>query len=137
MKRISIISIVAFGIIIFLGAFTFNFNSKELNTTANTQDELNLDFPDDVKKILKTSCFDCHTAASKNIKAKGALNFNKWNDYKTTKKIGKLNDLCELVQDGDMPTSKYLKNYPDKKLNEEQVKLICDWTKKETNSLME
>jgi len=136
MKRL-VSGVLTLGIIALLGAFTFNFNSKELNTTANTQDELNLGFPDDVKKILKTSCFDCHTSASKNIKSKGALNFNKWDDYKTTKKIGKLNDLCELVQDGDMPTSKYLKNYPDKKLNEEQVKIICDWTKKEISSLME
>jgi hypothetical protein len=101
------------------------------------QDELNLGFPEDVTKILNNSCFGCHTGQSKNEKAKFKLNFSKWNDLKATTKIGKLDDICKMLKEGEMPPERFLSNNPDKALTAEQKTLMCNWVDEETKKLME
>ena len=41
------------------------------------EDDLYLGWPEEVMTLLERSCFDCHTAESGNVKAKGKLNFSK------------------------------------------------------------
>ena len=93
-------------------------------------------FPADIDKLLISSCYECHSTDSRNTNAKEALNFQQWNDYKVSKQIGLLDEICELVGDNKMPPEKYLSFNPDKKLSEEQIKKICDWTEKESGKLM-
>ena len=93
-------------------------------------------FPDEVNKVLVASCYNCHSTDAKNKDAREALNFEKWDDYRVTKKIGLLGKICELVEEGKMPLAKYLDNNPDRKLSDTQKQLICEWSKKETSSLM-
>ncbi len=114
----------------------FAFTTKE-KQDVSPGDELNLGFPEDVHTILETSCFDCHTAESKKNYANKKLNFREWTNYDDVKKIAKLNDICEEITEGKMPTKKYLEQYPNRKLNAEQVTLICKWTEEEGNRLME
>jgi len=93
-------------------------------------------FPEDVEKVLKNSCFDCHSTASKNKDAKGTLNFETWNDYKLTKKISQMTSISEVLEEGTMPPEKYLGFKPDRALSDEQVKLVREWCSKETEKLM-
>ena len=93
--------------------------------------------PDDVLDVLKNSCFDCHSNAASGDKSKNALNFDEWDNYKVSKKISKLADICEFVGEGKMPPEKYLKNKPDNAPSDSQKTLICDWTRKESANLME
>ena len=93
--------------------------------------------PEDVKKILSNSCYACHSTGAKAKNAVKALNFRKWNDYKTTKKIGLLNNISEVVEEGAMPPEKFLKKYPEKALSGEDKEIILEWTKKETAKIME
>jgi cytochrome c5 len=92
--------------------------------------------PDDVKEVLKASCYDCHSNDASGKKSKIALNFDKWEGYKLTKKISKLEDICTLVGENKMPPEKYLKSNPDGALSDDQIKLICDWTGKASEELM-
>jgi hypothetical protein len=94
------------------------------------------DFPKKVSGILSNSCYDCHTTGAKAQKAVDALDFKKWEAYKLTKKISLLTKTCEVVEKGEMPPEKYLKNYPDKALSESDIKTICNWTKKESEKLI-
>ncbi len=94
------------------------------------------DFPKKVSGILENSCYDCHTTGSKADKALDALDFKKWEDYKLTKKISLLTKICEVVEKGDMPPGKYVKQDPDKALSESDIKTICNWTKKESEKLI-
>lgn len=96
-----------------------------------------IEMPDNVKEILKNSCYDCHSAESSNSKAKIALNFDKWDGYKDSKKISKLDAICEVVAKDKMPPEKYLKKAPEKALTEEQEKIMCSWADKEANKLLE
>ena len=95
------------------------------------------EIPDEVAKVISLSCYDCHSTDARNKDAREALNFEKWDDYRLTKKIGLMGDICKMVEGGKMPPEKYLTRKPDNKLTEEQKELICDWTKKESDKLME
>jgi len=114
------------------GAFLFFvFQSFTFNPLAGSE------FPADVKEVLKTSCDDCHSKDASNKKGKLALNFDKWDDYKLTKRISKLDAICEVIEEGKMPPEKYLKGNPDKALNAELQELICNWAEDESVKLME
>ena len=105
------------------------------NTSAQSSDPP-ADFPKKVSGILSNSCYDCHTTGAKAQKAVDALDFNKWEEYKLTKKISLLTKICEVVEKGDMPPGKYLKQNPEKALSASDVKTICNWTKKESEKLI-
>ncbi|MFH0757587.1 MAG: heme-binding domain-containing protein [Bacteroidota bacterium] len=96
-----------------------------------------LPIPEDVQGVLKNSCYDCHSNEASNKKAQFVLNFNKWEEFKASKKISRLEDICALVEEGKMPPEKYVNNKPDRALSDSQKALICDWTKKESATLME
>lgn len=98
---------------------------------------LGLGFPEEVTKILETSCFDCHTAGAKSEKALNKLNFSTWQENSVGKKIHKLDEITEEVKEGTMPPEKYLKYNPDSKLTKEQVDLIAKWAKMEGEKLLE
>jgi hypothetical protein len=95
------------------------------------------DFPKKVTTILTNSCYDCHTTGAKAEDAVKALDFKKWEEYKLTKKISLLTEICEVVQAGEMPPGKYLKQHPDKTLSESDIKTICNWTQKESEKLIQ
>jgi hypothetical protein len=94
------------------------------------------DFPEEIAGILKSSCYDCHSKGAKSDKALKAVQFDIWEDYRLTKKIGLLAEIAEVVEEGDMPPKKYLENKPDRKLTDSQKKQLVDWTEKESERLM-
>ena len=93
--------------------------------------------PEEISAILESSCYDCHSTGAKSEDALKAVQFDVWDDYRVTKKIGTLGKIAEVVEEGKMPPKKYLEHKPDKKLTEDQKKLLLDWTKKESESLMQ
>ena len=93
--------------------------------------------PDDVKEILETSCYNCHSNEGSNQKAIDALNFDQWDGYKKTKQISKLESICEVVSEAKMPPEKYLDKNPDKALSDEQKKILCNWTDESSTKLIE
>jgi Haem-binding domain len=94
-------------------------------------------FPDDIGMLIESSCYDCHAKGSKSEDALKAVNFSDWEDYRITKKIGMLEKICEVVEEDKMPPKKYLENKPDRKMSDAQKKLLCEWTKKESDKLMQ
>jgi hypothetical protein len=91
---------------------------------------------EEVKSILKTSCYDCHSDAATNKKARTALNFDTWDELSDNKKVGKLADICSLVEEGKMPPSKYLNSKPEAALDAKQKKLVCDWAAEESKKIL-
>ena len=94
-------------------------------------------FPDEITTILKSSCYDCHFTGSTSEKALKAVNFEQWDEYRLTKQIGLLGDIGKVVEEGKMPPGKYLENKPDAKLSEAQIKQLADWTRQESEKLMQ
>ncbi len=103
--------------------------------------------PENVKKILETTCFDCHSSKTtypwynsitpvnywleEHIKdGKKHLNFSKWSSYSLKKKEHKMDELYEEVEAGEMPLNSYTWTHAEANLTPEQVVEIVTWGKK-------
>lgn len=92
--------------------------------------------PDNVKAVVKNSCFGCHNTDSKNEDGKEALDFKKLEELSMIKQISAYKEIGEVVEEGEMPPKKFLERYPDKKLSEDDKKLLMAWSKKEAEALV-
>lgn len=100
--------------------------------------------PEEIKNILVTSCYDCHSDFTNHMwyesiqpigwwihhhidDGKRHLNFSQFNTYKDKKKAHKLEELSEMVSSGEMPMSSYTLVHGNAKLSAEQQKALIDW----------
>ncbi|MFN3136976.1 MAG: heme-binding domain-containing protein [Allomuricauda sp.] len=98
----------------------------------------------EVKAILNTACYDCHSDNTEypwynNIApvsywladhiedGKKHLNFSDWQNYDTKKKDHKLEELIEEVKEGEMPLKEYTWTHGDAKLTQEQISALVAW----------
>ncbi len=101
----------------------------------------------EVKQILKTACYDCHSANTEypwynNIApvsywladhiedGKRHLNFSDWDNYDNKKKDHKLEEVIEEVKEGKMPLNEYTWTHADADLSDEQINALVAWAKK-------
>ena len=103
--------------------------------------------PKEVQKILKGSCFDCHSNITKypwysditpvnywmndHVKVgKKKLNFSMWDTYSLKRKAHKMDELHEEVAKKKMPLDSYTWTHFDAKLSQEQIDEMVAWGKK-------
>lgn len=103
--------------------------------------------PAEVTQILKTTCFDCHSAKTNypwynNITpvnywldehvrdGKKHLDFSKWSEYSLKKKEHKMDELHEEVEEKEMPLNSYTWTHADANLTQEQIDAVVAWGKK-------
>jgi len=101
---------------------------------------------DTVLKILKTSCYDCHSnntkypwyayvqplgwVLNKDIQnGKEQLNFSEFGTYKPRRQKSKLISIRQRIKDKSMPMNSYLRMHKNAELSETEKKLIFDWIK--------
>ena len=104
--------------------------------------------PIEVKAMLQTSCYDCHsnntnyvwydyvqparTLVENHIKnAKQDLNFNEGGTYSNRKQERLLNSIKEQIETKQMPLSSYTIMHKKAKLNDEQIKVLTNWLKEQ------
>lgn len=92
--------------------------------------------PENVKAAIDKSCFGCHNTDSRNDDAKEKLDFKKLDKLTTIKKISAYKEIGETIEKGEMPPKRFLKNYPDKNLTDDEKKLLMEWSKKEAEALV-
>jgi cytochrome c551/c552 len=124
MKKISIFMIT---LVIGFMFVNFSIEDKKAPQEKVKTDAVTYHVPEDVQQILDNSCVGCHNSDSKNIKGKGKLKFDELADLKLHKQVGKLADIADVVKEGDMPPSKFLKNYPDRALSKEDNEKLVNW----------
>lgn len=108
-----------------------------------------IDAPANVKSILKTSCYDCHSnetdwpwysyvapvsflVASDVQNARKRVNFSEWDKYDDEKKEKKKGAILDDVEEGEMPLPKYLITHPNAELNSEKIKELKNWVNSKT-----
>ncbi|HTN20723.1 MAG TPA: heme-binding domain-containing protein [Pelobium sp.] len=108
--------------------------------------------PDNVKAVLKISCYDCHSNNTKypwyaNIqpggwwlalhikKGKSELNFDEFGTYSERKQISKLKAISNSIKDGTMPLNSYTLIHRDAKLSGVEKEMILNWIEKTKGSL--
>ena len=104
--------------------------------------------PVEVKAMLQTSCYDCHSNNTKYVwydyiqparaivenhikNAKEDLNFNEWGTYTNRKQERLLNSIKEQIETKQMPLSSYTLMHKNAKLNNEQIKTLINWLKEQ------
>ena len=102
--------------------------------------------PEDVNLILKNTCYDCHSNNTRypwynNIapvsywladhvkQAKEELNFSGWENYSSKKKSHKLEEVVEVIEEGEMPLKEYTWTHAEAKLTDAQKEAIIQWAK--------
>ncbi len=100
--------------------------------------------PQEVREILKSSCYDCHSnqteypwynaiapvsywIADHIDHGKGELNFSEWDSYGPRKKDHKLEEVVETVKSGEMPLEEYTWTHGDAQLTDEQRRAVVEW----------
>lgn len=103
--------------------------------------------PENIQKIMKESCFDCHSNTTKypwyfNVTpvnywiaehiedGKKHLNLSEWSSYSLKKKEHKMDELYEEVEKGEMPLDSYTWTHGEANLTQEQIDAIVTWGKK-------
>lgn len=144
MKTGTKISLLIVGILIGI-----QFLRIEKNTsTEKSADYISAKFevPADVEDILKTACYDCHSNNTvypwySNIQPVGwwlnhhveegkhELNFDEFASYKPKRQLHKIEEMEEMVMEGEMPLSSYTLMHGDARLSNEQKQLLKEWCK--------
>ena len=100
--------------------------------------------PADVRGILERSCADCHSHATvwpwyshvapvswlvaEDVEhARKDLNLSLWADYKQKRDENKMEELCDIVEEGEMPLKKYTFLHPSAKLSDADRRRLCEW----------
>ncbi|MFA3782282.1 heme-binding domain-containing protein [Melioribacteraceae bacterium 4301-Me] len=106
--------------------------------------------PPDVKKILRNSCYDCHSnetkwpwysyiapiswLVEKDVKSgRKHLNFSEWEKLTTKKKDKKREEIWEQISKDEMPLDIYTYMHPNAKLSLLQKNIIKNWLNNSNN----
>jgi len=100
--------------------------------------------PEKISNILRTSCYDCHSnetawtwyayvapvsflVADDVKEGRKHMNFSEWNKYDDKKKAKYLDEIIEVIEEGEMPLTSYTFIHPNAKLDAYRIKMIKDW----------
>jgi len=112
----------------------------------------NYQSPDSTKQLIQTSCYDCHSnntvypwyaeiqpvawwLADHVNEAKSELNFSEFASYTPKKADHKLEEVTEVIQEGEMPLKSYTLIHGNAKLSEAQKTGIITWAKELRNQI--
>jgi hypothetical protein len=103
------------------------------------------DGPPAVAKVLRASCYDCHShetswpwysrvapvswlVAHDVEEARGRVNFSLWGSYDRKRRERLAEEIWEEVEKGEMPLPAYLLAHPDARPGEAAKATIRDWS---------
>ncbi len=149
-KIIKIIAILVFVSFVGIQIIRPNRTNPPINKAETLEATTNV--PENIKAIFNRSCNDCHSNKTvypwySNIapiswklvehieEGRDEMNFSKWGTYSKERKQRKLEKICEEVEERKMPHNQYLWIHWDAKLSDEQIKILCNWTKNEMEKI--
>ncbi len=98
----------------------------------------------DVAVILSTSCYDCHSNNTKSMfymriqpvgwwvmdhinEGKEELNFDEFGAYSLRRQYHKLEEIAEMVEEGEMPLTSYTLIHGEAELSDAQKTSLVEW----------
>jgi hypothetical protein len=145
MKKYFTKKIILGSLLVILITIQFIRPAKNQGEASGPEDITNsVNVPADVKNILVTSCYDCHSNYTNHMwyeniqpigwwianhinEGKRELNFSVFNTYKDKRKAHKFEEIGEMVSEDEMPMSSYTWIHRKAKLNDEQKRLLINW----------
>jgi len=134
-------------IVVFVGFVGIQFipSKRNLSDTVSENDFVRtFKPPDQIQKLLKTSCYDCHSNNTRypwynklqpaawfmegHIKeGKEELNFSEFGGYSKRRQRSKLKSIISQTKSGEMPIPSYTYVHWDAILSEQEKKMLEDW----------
>ncbi len=116
---------------------------------SNPPTTLEISAPAEVLSILKRSCYDCHSHATKwpwysyvapvswlvahdVEEAREELNFSTWDQYDAKKQAHKIEEIWHEVEEGEMPLTGYLYVHSDATLSDKDKAILKAWAGKQS-----
>jgi len=107
--------------------------------------EQEVDAPSGARAVLERSCFDCHSHATRwpwyswvapvswllahdVSEAREHLNFSTWGRYDPEERKENLEEIAEVLEEGEMPPWFYLPLHPDARLSAADLAAVRAWT---------
>ena len=101
--------------------------------------------PADVAELLRRSCYDCHSnetvwpwysriapvswlVASDVHEGREHLNFSTWNRLDAEERADLMDEVWEVVSEGEMPLWFYLPLHPDARLTDSDLAILRQWS---------
>ncbi len=143
MKKIfKIIALILFGVVLIIQFIRPDKNESGYESIVYFENETKPN--DQIKAILKDSCYDCHSnqtvypwyaeiapvsywLADHVEHGREHFNVSDWEQYSNKKKDHKLEELIEEVEEGEMPLNSY--TWMHGSLNEQDKEIIIQWAK--------
>ena len=108
--------------------------------------------PAEVSAVFARSCNDCHSNKTNwrwythvapvswfivgHVNdGRSELNFSEWGSYGRRMKESRLSAICAHIEQGTMPLASYALAHWNVMLSPDEVRMICEWTKKERRRL--
>jgi hypothetical protein len=150
MKKVKIILLVL--LVAVVGIQFFPTTRNQSKTIPKTDFMLVNNAPNNIKKKLQTSCYDCHSNNTAYpwynkiqpvawiledhvIAGKKELNFSAWGEYSSRRKKGKLKSIISQIKDDKMPLTSYTLIHGDAKFTEKEKKELFEWLTKLRDSI--
>ena len=137
--KIVIYSLITLVVVLFIiNSIPVNMSNPPITSDIKT--------PDNVKKILRESCYDCHSnettwywyteyapiswlIAHDVNEGREYLNFSTWDKYSTKEKKELMHESIETIQEGEMPMKIYELMHPNSKINKDELNTLTSWIK--------
>jgi heme-binding protein len=104
----------------------------------------NKEIPAEIQDILRNSCYDCHSneteypwysyvspvsfLISRDTRVgRTELNFSNWEELNKIEKAGAIDDITEVISEGEMPMVIYTFVHKDTKLDQNDKELFINW----------
>jgi hypothetical protein len=150
MKRTILIIVI----VVLLGIQLIPVNRPERSDDLSKDLIANNQLPENISRILKTSCYDCHSnqtnypwyayvapvsflVAHDVNEGREELNFSEWEKRDKSKKAKALDEMAEEVEEGEMPMKIYLITHANAGLSERERKEFAEWAESYAESLFE
>jgi len=136
---------IAIGLLVALVIIQFFRPARNISSEKSPNDITNkYAVPASVQEIMKTSCTDCHSnntvypwyaniqpvawwLADHVNEGKRELNFSEFSSYSPKKAHHKLEEVIEMVKEGEMPLQSYTIIHQNAKLSEPQKLELANW----------
>lgn len=89
---------------------------------------LNAELPAEVKAVVDQKCYGCHNVNSKNEKGKAKLDWDALTKMKKAKRVATMDEINEVLTEGEMPPKKFLENKPEGALTEAELATLLAWS---------
>ena len=140
MKRTFSLLLPAFLGVLFLLSYTVEEAPVTENTVVKTHihaDSVVIQYTGRIKAIIDEKCYDCHSEKGEDEDAKKDLLWDELPKLDKTDQVYALDAIVESVEKGDMPPPKHVRWNPNKKLTQEEAKLLMDWANDLADKLYE